>query len=194
MSGGGTKTRDRILDAAEELFAEFGFDATKLRDVALEVGIQPPSLYNHFATKEALYDAVLDRAFAPIFEEISELSKDTESLAKADVAFRASMDLTRRHPRVAKLLYQELLARDPMRRSGRDWLIRLIQTSIALPGRRETLDEYVRFLMGFNVVLGFFALERTLATELDLRQLPQDQVLDRYLRLLSNVSASFNED
>ena len=54
-------TADRILDAAEDLFAEKGFSATSLGDVADRVGIRSPSLYNHFRNKEALYQAVLER-------------------------------------------------------------------------------------------------------------------------------------
>ena len=55
-------TPERILDAAEDLFAEKGYSATSLGDVADKVGIRSPSLYNHFKNKEALYQAVLNRA------------------------------------------------------------------------------------------------------------------------------------
>ena len=48
-------TAERILDAAEDLFAEKGYRATSLGDVADRVGIRSPSLYNHFRNKEALY-------------------------------------------------------------------------------------------------------------------------------------------
>ena len=54
-------TAERILDAAESLFAEKGYSATSLGDVADRVGIRSPSLYNHFRNKEALYEAVLER-------------------------------------------------------------------------------------------------------------------------------------
>ena len=54
-------TSERILDAAEDLFAEKGYSATSLGDVADQVGIRSPSLYNHFKNKEALYSAVVER-------------------------------------------------------------------------------------------------------------------------------------
>lgn len=54
-------TAERILDAAEDLFAEKGYSATSLGDVADRVGIRSPSLYNHFRNKEALYSGVLER-------------------------------------------------------------------------------------------------------------------------------------
>src|SRR5512145_2498415 len=62
----GEHTRERILDAAEALFADRGFEGTALRDVAGRVGIRTPSLYNHFPSKEALYTAVLERVVEPV--------------------------------------------------------------------------------------------------------------------------------
>ena len=68
-------TSDRILDAAEDLFAEKGYSATSLGDVADRVGIRSPSLYNHFKNKEALYEAVLERLLAVFSAPLEELNK-----------------------------------------------------------------------------------------------------------------------
>jgi AcrR family transcriptional regulator len=56
----GSLSRDVILDAAEEL-ARTGFDALTMRSVAGALGAAPMALYNHFATKDELVDALLDR-------------------------------------------------------------------------------------------------------------------------------------
>jgi AcrR family transcriptional regulator len=47
-------TRDRLLTAAIELFGTRGYDSTSLRDIASEVGIKAPAIYNHFDSKEQL--------------------------------------------------------------------------------------------------------------------------------------------
>ena len=65
-------TREVILDTAERLFAEHGVDSVALRDLAREMNLTAPSLYNHFPSKQALYDAVLDRGLRPILEAIAE--------------------------------------------------------------------------------------------------------------------------
>ena len=44
----GQKTAERILDAAENLFADRGYAGTTMRDVSAAVGLRTPSLYNHF--------------------------------------------------------------------------------------------------------------------------------------------------
>jgi AcrR family transcriptional regulator len=59
-------TRELILDAAERLFARHGHDGVAVRDLARETGLTPSSLYNHFASKQAIYDAVLERGLGPI--------------------------------------------------------------------------------------------------------------------------------
>ena len=67
----GEITAERILDAAEELFANHGYAGTALRDVASAVGLQTPSLYNHFPSKDALYAAVLERGIAPVLRALT---------------------------------------------------------------------------------------------------------------------------
>lgn len=56
----GQRTRQAILDAALDLFAEKGYFGTSLRDVAAAVGVRESALYNYFAGKAALFDALLD--------------------------------------------------------------------------------------------------------------------------------------
>lgn len=54
----GEATRRAILEAAEVVFANVGFDAARLEDVASAVGIRRPSIIYYFANKQELYDAV----------------------------------------------------------------------------------------------------------------------------------------
>jgi len=55
----GQRTRQAIVDAALDLFADKGFFGTSLRDVAKAVGVRESALYNYFAGKDALFDALL---------------------------------------------------------------------------------------------------------------------------------------
>ncbi len=55
----GARTRQAILDAALELFAAKGYFGTSLRDVAGAVGVRESALYNYFAGKDALFEALL---------------------------------------------------------------------------------------------------------------------------------------
>ena len=54
----GEATRLAIMEAAESIFAKVGFDAARLEDVAVAVGIRRTSIIYYFANKQELYDAV----------------------------------------------------------------------------------------------------------------------------------------
>src|SRR5690242_13430595 len=56
--------RDRILDAATALFASDGYADAPIDAIARGAGVSPPVVYDHFASKLALYEAVLDSHFA----------------------------------------------------------------------------------------------------------------------------------
>jgi AcrR family transcriptional regulator len=57
------KTRIAILDAAEQLFAAKGYDATSLHEVGKAAGVSRGTPGYFFGSKAALYQAVLDRCF-----------------------------------------------------------------------------------------------------------------------------------
>ena len=64
----GSLTPEVILDAAEEVAAD-GFDALTMRAVATRLGAAPMALYNHYATKEQLVAALLDRVLGRLEPE-----------------------------------------------------------------------------------------------------------------------------
>lgn len=57
-------TRQEILEAAWSLARDVGLANLTLRDIARQVGMQPPSLYSHFESKNAIYDAMFGEAWA----------------------------------------------------------------------------------------------------------------------------------
>lgn len=61
-----TDTRLRILDAAEELFSEFGFRSVSLRRITVAAGVNLAAVNYHFGSKDALVDEVLTRVIQPI--------------------------------------------------------------------------------------------------------------------------------
>lgn len=66
------KTKDKILNAAERLFAEQGFEHTSLRQITSNADVNLASVNYHFGTKKALIQAVMERyhaAFMPALDE-----------------------------------------------------------------------------------------------------------------------------
>ncbi len=59
-------SRERIVDQALAIVDAHGLDALSIRGLAAELGVAGPSLYNHFATKDAILDAVVDAVVAEV--------------------------------------------------------------------------------------------------------------------------------
>ena len=71
MTPGGVRTGAAIREAAERLFYEHGYEATSLRAVAAEVGIQVGSLYNHINGKEELLTDILVSVMDELIEAVN---------------------------------------------------------------------------------------------------------------------------
>ena len=54
-------TKDRILDESLVMFAEQGYKGTNLRDLAARLGLSKSALYKHYESKEAIWNALLDK-------------------------------------------------------------------------------------------------------------------------------------
>ncbi|OQR64648.1 TetR family transcriptional regulator [Streptomyces maremycinicus] len=58
-------TRDRILTVAREEFSERGYDKTSVRGIAKAAGVDPALVHHYFGTKEQIFEAAIEVAFAP---------------------------------------------------------------------------------------------------------------------------------
>ncbi len=74
-------TRERLLDAAERLFAHHGIGATSLRGITAEAGTNLASIHYHFGSKEALIHAVFARRLEPLNRERLRLLDAAEATA-----------------------------------------------------------------------------------------------------------------
>jgi AcrR family transcriptional regulator len=71
----GRETRERLIRTGRELFGERGYDATSIESILDAAGVARGALYHHFPTKEALFDAVLDRLVAEIADTAADAAR-----------------------------------------------------------------------------------------------------------------------
>jgi AcrR family transcriptional regulator len=90
---------EQTLNAAHELFAERGYAAVKMDEIAAAVGVTKPLLYNYFGNKERLYIACMERAgdalIATIAEAVGETANPGDALGAGVGAFFAFLDSDR---------------------------------------------------------------------------------------------------
>jgi AcrR family transcriptional regulator len=67
----GQSTRQHLVDVATRLFAERGYEGTSVEAVLDEAGVSRGSLYHHFATKQALFEAAVDEVETRIGRDLA---------------------------------------------------------------------------------------------------------------------------
>ncbi|MEV0685361.1 TetR family transcriptional regulator [Nocardia sp. NPDC050378] len=78
-------TRGLLLDAAQEVFAEKGFAAATLDDIAHAAGYTKGAIYKHFATKEELFLEVNDRYMQRYFDTFTEVLTAASSMGAREL-------------------------------------------------------------------------------------------------------------
>ena len=82
--------RSQLVEVGREVFAERGFGATSVEEIASRAKISKPILYNHFGGKEGLYAVIVDRELEYILTRITEAvssGSPRERLEKATLAY-----------------------------------------------------------------------------------------------------------
>lgn len=118
----GPDARERILSAAESLFAVRGFEGVSTTQIAKVAGITQPLIHYHFKNKEALWKSTVSRLFSRMTDEFS---KEVNTLPQND-ARRYMIEMIRSYVSfVAKYpQYGQFILREGVNESPRlDWLV-----------------------------------------------------------------------
>ena len=90
----GRSTRARLVAAGRKLFGERGYEGTSIAEILDRAGIARGALYHHFASKEELFDAVLEAAVAEMAEDVARSARGADGpVATLRAACRAWLDL-----------------------------------------------------------------------------------------------------
>ncbi|MBI4346401.1 MAG: TetR/AcrR family transcriptional regulator [Elusimicrobia bacterium] len=152
--------RSRILDAASALFGRQGFHGTSTRDIAKAAGVSLGNIYNHFATKEEVFIALLERYRGEYFRPDQPLAVAMSSGSFPDnieEIGRASRETVRRFAPYMRLIYVDVVEFDaehvgPIFRAMRDRYAELLRAQGAAK-RKFRVDPVGALMM---TTWGFF--------------------------------------
>ena len=104
----GEQTQQKILEAAEEIFANEGFDAARMEDIGSIVGITRAGLFYYYKDKSALYEAMLENVMSKVLfrmqEQLNPEIPLTEQIENCAVAW---VDYVWHHPNFARIIMRE---------------------------------------------------------------------------------------
>ena len=109
----GEANAERILDAALEVFAAFGFRGARIDQIAAAAGLSKPNLLYYFRTKEELYTAVLARTLNMWLEPLRELDAGSDPRAALTAYIARKLEYSRSHPMASRLFAMEMLQGAP---------------------------------------------------------------------------------
>lgn len=113
----GARSREAVLDAAERLMAEHGYQAATVAVLVDKAGIPPSSIYHYFGSKEGVLLAVMERGAERFFEALPDLDprlgSQTERLQALVEAVAATLD---RNPNFLRILV--VMATQPVNADG----------------------------------------------------------------------------
>ncbi len=104
------ETRERIVDAAYRLFIERGYSATSMREIGQSAGVTVGAIYNHFATKEAIWLEVITARHP--YHEVFPVIRAAEGETIAEVVRSAARGLVRellKRPDLLNLMFIEIV-------------------------------------------------------------------------------------
>ncbi|MGW5055568.1 TetR/AcrR family transcriptional regulator [Actinokineospora sp. NPDC004072] len=89
----GRERREQLLDVARALFAEKGFDAASVEEIAHRANVSKPVVYEHFGGKEGIYAVVVDREMQSLLAGMTRaLSEDAHPRLLLERAAKALLD------------------------------------------------------------------------------------------------------
>jgi AcrR family transcriptional regulator len=100
-----SETRDKILDAARELFITHGYEGVSMRKVAEMIEYSPTTIYVHFADKQDLFHQLCQEDFARLAEVFQSSSMPLDPLERVREIGRLYVEFGIRYPNHYKLMF-----------------------------------------------------------------------------------------
>jgi AcrR family transcriptional regulator len=104
--------RAQLLEVARDRFADLGFHATSMDEIAEAAGVTKPVLYQHFPSKRALYCELLDDTGRQLLERIAESAGTQSGRAAVESGFRAYFEFAATNRQGFRLLLQTAVQDD----------------------------------------------------------------------------------
>lgn len=100
---------ERILEASCIEFAEKGYAATKIMDIAKKVDLPKPNIYYYFQSKENLYRCVLESIIEPLLEASAPFEKYDDPAIALEQYIHTKIRISQQHPHASKVFASEIM-------------------------------------------------------------------------------------
>lgn len=205
--------RDSIIEAAEKLFAEKGYEATTMQQVAKEAGTSIGNMYFYFSNKEELMKSTLEELCNQIWEQTPDYGSLNLSEDKNRIIIEALDDYIRVHAFFSKVSFARSLHRMAQHALFREHMLRFLENKVRERYRElddffEGLDRELSLAYHLGGVVNMFErilggeLKRTphecglflAKSKLHIKGLPPEEVritMERLQKLLPEITSAY---
>lgn len=152
--------RDRILQAALSVFAEYGFTGASTREIARRANVHQPAIAYYFSNKERLWKEAIDTVFSNFMVTLEQGLQDIhDDESRLRVVVEIFVRYVARHPEWAKFVIQEGMQKNPRNQ----WLIKkwlrphfksMFEALFQEPWPLPTRDQQIQAISKLSVLTG----------------------------------------
>lgn len=132
------RNREKILQAAEEEFAQHGFRGATIQNIAERAGLPKSNVLYYFSNKKRMYSAMFDDILARWNKVFSDIKPDDDPAEALSTFIRTKVEMSRRYPLASRLFAMEIIQGAPflldhLRTNMREWV----------RGRAEVIQHWI---------------------------------------------------
>lgn len=104
------RNQTAIIEAASQYFAQFGYAATKVADIAKQANIPKPNIYYYYNSKDNLYRAVLESVTEPLLQASKPIQELDDPIEALTAYIQAKLMISRDHAYASKVFANEVMS------------------------------------------------------------------------------------
>lgn len=103
------ENRDRILEAALDIFSRDGYRGASIEEIARSAGMSKPNLFYYYENKDAIYQALLNYILKNWAEPLERINADGDPRSEIISYIRRKVEIAKNHPRESRLFASEIM-------------------------------------------------------------------------------------
>ena len=147
-----------IMDAGLKIFSQFGFRGSTLDQIATESGLSKPNILYYFASKEALYEALLTQLLAHWLKPVRDINPDGDPIEEILGYAKHKMMMSRLYPRESRLYANEIIQGAPRIKDALKGELREVVSSLVQLMNKWSSAGLIRSVDAHHLIFSIWAM------------------------------------
>jgi TetR/AcrR family transcriptional regulator len=147
-----------IMDAGLKIFSQFGFRGSTLDQIATESGLSKPNILYYFASKEAIYEALLTQLLAHWLKPVRDINPDGDPIEEILGYAKHKMMMSRLYPRESRLYANEIIQGAPRIKDALKGELREVVSSLVQLMNKWSSAGLIRSVDAHHLIFSIWAM------------------------------------